>query len=128
NNRSVDEEDKGGFVQVDFATEIASMPFRGNFGVRYVQTQQSASGYTFVSGSAVPITVGRHYDDTLPSMNLVLEPFEGFLVRFGAAQTMSRPDLGNLTPGATISVSGANRTVTAGNPNLDPFRAKAYDL
>lgn len=128
NNRSVDEEDKGGFVQVDFATEIASMPFRGNFGVRYVKTQQSASGYTFVSGSAVPITVDRSYDDTLPSMNLVLEPFEGFLIRFGAAQTMSRPDLGNLTPGATISVSGANRTVTAGNPNLDPFRAKAYDL
>ncbi|OIQ64136.1 TonB dependent receptor [mine drainage metagenome] len=41
---------------------------------------------------------------------------------------MSRPDLGSLTPGATVSVSGAARTVTAGNPNLDPFRAKAYDL
>lgn len=128
NNRSVNEEDKGGFIQVDFATELGSMPFRGNFGVRYVRTEQSATGYTFVSGSAVPITVDRTYDDTLPSMNLVLEPVEGFLVRFGAAQTMSRPDLGSLTPGATISVSGANRSVTAGNPNLDPFRAKAYDL
>ena len=41
---------------------------------------------------------------------------------------MSRPDLGSLTPGATVSVSGNTRTVTAGNPNLTPFRANAYDL
>jgi TonB-dependent receptor len=27
-----------------------------------------------------------------------------------------------------VSVSGNNRTVTAGNPQLEPFRAKAYDL
>lgn len=128
NNRSVEEEDRGGFIQVNFTTELGSMPFRGNLGVRYVKTQQSSTGYTFVSGAAVPITVERTYDDTLPSMNLVLEARENFLIRFGASQTMSRPDLGNLTPGATINVSGANRSVTAGNPNLDPFRAKAYDL
>ncbi|WP_332773618.1 TonB-dependent receptor [Phenylobacterium sp.] len=128
NNRGVSEEDKGGFVQVDWSTEIAGMPFRGNIGVRHVQTQQSASGYTFLSGAAVPITVDRTYEDTLPSLNAVLEPMENLLIRFGAAQTMSRPDLGNLTPGATVSVSGTTRSVTAGNPNLDPFRADAYDL
>jgi iron complex outermembrane recepter protein len=41
---------------------------------------------------------------------------------------MARPPLGNLTPATTVSVSGATRTVTAGNPNLDPLRGKAYDL
>jgi TonB-dependent receptor len=41
---------------------------------------------------------------------------------------MSRPNLGQLNPGAAVSVSGNNRTVTAGNPDLDPFRANAYDL
>ena len=41
---------------------------------------------------------------------------------------MSRPDLGFLTPGSTVSVSGSARTVTSGNPNLDPLRANAYDL
>jgi iron complex outermembrane receptor protein len=128
NNNSVREKDKGGFVQVDFKTELAGMPFRGNFGVRYVKTDQVASGYTFVSGAAVPITVSRTYDDTLPSMNLVLEPRENFLIRFAAAQAMTRPNLGNLTPGAAVSVSGSSRSVTAGNPNLDPFRAKNYDL
>lgn len=128
NNNSVGEKDKGGFVQADWDTELAGMPFRGNIGVRYVKTEQTASGYTFLAGAPVPITVDRKYDDTLPSLNMVLEPVENFLVRFGAAQTMSRPNLGSLTPGASVSVSGSSRTVTAGNPNLDPFRAKAYDL
>ncbi|WP_426039811.1 TonB-dependent receptor [Brevundimonas sp. DC300-4] len=128
NNRGVDEKDSGGYVQADFDTEVFGIPFRGNFGVRYVKTEQSSSGYTYVSGQPVAITADRSYEDTLPSMNLVLEPRENLLVRFGAAKVMARPDLGSLTPGATISVSGAGRSVTAGNPNLDPFRANAYDL
>lgn len=128
NNNSVSEEDTGGFVQAEWNTELAGMPFRGNVGVRHVKTKQTASGYTFVAGAAVPITVDREYDDTLPSINAVIEPFDNFLIRAGAAQTMSRPNLGNLTPGASVSVSGSSRTVTAGNPTLDPFRAKAYDL
>jgi iron complex outermembrane recepter protein len=38
---------------------------------------------------------------------------------------MSRPALGNLTPGG--SVSGFNYTVSYGNPFLDPFRANNFD-
>ncbi len=128
NNNSVREKDTGGYVEADWKTEVFGLPLRGNVGVRFVKTEQSASGYTFVSGSPVAITVARDYTDTLPALNMVLEVRPDFLVRFGAAKVMSRPNLGNLTPGATVSVSGATRSVTAGNPNLDPFRAKAYDL
>jgi TonB-dependent receptor len=128
NNRGVQEKDSGGYVQANFKTTLADMPFRGNFGVRYVKTDQSSNGYTYVSGSPVALSASRTYDDTLPSMNLVLEPTSDFLVRLGVAKVMSRPDLGNLTPGATVSVSGSTRSVTVGNANLDPFRAKAYDL
>jgi TonB-dependent receptor len=128
NNRGVQEKDSGGYLQANFETALLDMPFRGNFGVRYVKTDQSSDGYTYVSGSPVALSTSRSYDDTLPSMNLVLEPRDNFLVRLGVAKVMSRPDLGNLTPGATVSVSGATRTVTVGNPTLDPFRAKAYDL
>ena len=41
---------------------------------------------------------------------------------------MTRPGLGSLAPSTTISVSGNNRTVTSGNPCLDPYEADAYDL
>jgi TonB-dependent receptor len=128
NNNSVREEDAGGFVQADWHTELFGLPFRGNVGVRYVHTDQTAQGYTFVSGAPVLITATRDYSDTLPALNMVLEPHENFLVRFSAAKVMARPNLGSLTPSTTVSVSGSSHTVTAGNPNLDPFRGKAYDL
>ncbi|MBO9544565.1 TonB-dependent receptor [Caulobacter sp.] len=128
NNRGVREKDNGGYVQADWNTDLGSWPFRGNVGVRYVETQQDSDGYTYVSGAPLAISASRKYHDTLPSLNMVLEPRDNFLIRFGAAKVMARPDLGSLTPGATVSVSGAGRSVSAGNPNLDPFRAKAYDL
>ena len=41
---------------------------------------------------------------------------------------MTRPPLGNLAPSTSISVSGNSRTVTTGNPFLEPFKADAYDM
>lgn len=128
NNSSVREEDRGVYVQADWRTEIGGMPFRGNVGVRYVETEQSAKGFGFLGGAPVEIEAKTKYSDTLPSINMVLEPVENFLIRAAAAKVMSRANLGQLTPGATVNVSGASRTVAAGNPNLEPFRAKAYDL
>ena len=129
NNRSVDEEDTAVFAQVDFESELFGVPVRGNVGFRWVHTEQSTTGYTFTSGAPLQVTVERDYDDFLPSANLVLSPWgENFLIRLGAAKVMARPNLGNLNPGASVSVSGANRTVTAGNPFLDPFRATAFDV
>jgi TonB-dependent receptor len=128
NNNSIKERDIGGWVQADWDTMLAGMPFRGNVGVRYISTRQSASGFTFLTGVALPITAVHEYSDTLPAINMVLEPHHDFLVRFSAAKVMARPNLGSLAPGATVNVSGANRTVSAGNPDLEPFRANAYDL
>jgi TonB-dependent receptor len=128
NNRDVEEEDLGYFVQAQLTTEIAGMPLRGNLGVRYVKTDQTSRGFTFLSGAAVLVESQRDYNDTLPSLNLSLNVTDDFIVRASAAKVMSRPDLGILTPGGSVSVSGNNRTATLGNPNIDPTRAKAYDL
>lgn len=126
--RSVEEEDRGGYLMGEFSTDLGSIPFSGNFGVRYVKTKQSSTGIATISGVATPITAEREYSDTLPSMNLVAEVAPDVLVRFGAAKVMSRPGLGSLTPGVTVSVSGGARTIAGGNPNLDPIRATNYDL
>ncbi|HBK47352.1 MAG TPA: TonB-dependent receptor [Xanthomonadaceae bacterium] len=127
-NRRVEEKDRGGWLMGEFSTELGPVPLSGNFGVRYVKTKQSSTGVATVGGVATPITVGREYDDTLPSLNLVAELTPDLLLRFGAAKVMSRPGLGSLTPGVTVSVSGGSRNVTGGNPNLDPIRARTYDL
>ena len=123
----VGETDKSAFVQMDFRTDLGGMTLRGNAGLRYVRTEQAATGFVFTSGAAQEVTVERAYDDWLPAVNLVFEPTSKLALRLAAAKVMARPDLGSLPPGASISVSGSGRTVSVGNPMLDPYRAKTYD-
>ncbi|MEO6103947.1 MAG: TonB-dependent receptor, partial [Pseudoxanthomonas sp.] len=127
-NTSVDEKDRSAYLMGEFSTDIGSIPFSGNFGVRYVRTNQSSSGIAQASGTPTPTTVSREYNDTLPSINLVAEVAPDFLIRFAAAKVMSRAPLSSLTPGVNVSVSGSARTVSGGNPFLDPVRAKTADL
>jgi iron complex outermembrane receptor protein len=133
NNRTVEEDDLGVFAQFDFTTELAGLPLRGNVGVRYVQTDQFSTGFSFLqtgptAGSITPVEATRDYTDTLPALNLAMNLTDEFIVRLGASKVMSRPQLGTLTPGGTVNVSGNNRTAAIGNPLTDPTRANAYDL
>lgn len=129
NNREVEEDNQGLFLQLDMDTEIGGMNLRGNLGVRYVETDQKTFGWTVVTASRLdPVTNERSYSDTLPSLNLALGVTDELILRAAAAKVMSRPALGLINPGATVNVSGANRTATAGNPNIDPTRADAYDI
>ena len=129
NWRDVKETDTGFYVQADWSTDVWNMPFRGNVGVRQVKTEVEALGYSNVGGVATPVTGENEYDDTLPSINVSLEPFENFIVRLGAAKVMSRPPLGNLVPVFTLSAADApNPSASLGNVELEPYRAKTYDL
>ena len=128
NNYNIEEDDLGAFLQGDFKFAIGPGTLRGNVGVRYVETEQTSKGYTFTSGSPLQTEVTRKYDDVLPSLNLVYDFSDSLLMRLGAAKVMTRPNLGQLNPGSSVSVSGNSRAVTAGNPDLEPFRADAYDL
>lgn len=121
-NRNAGEESLSGFVQADFVTELAGMPFRGNIGLRQVKTELTSVGYV---GTNL-VTIKRDYENTLPSMNLTLEPIDDVLVRFGAAKVMARPDLPALTPGG--SINNTARTLSIGNPYLEPVKANTLDL
>jgi TonB-dependent receptor len=125
NNRAVTEKDTSFYFQFDFAKELFGMPLRGNVGMRYVKTEQSATGYQ-AAGGGTAVTVDQTYEDWLPSMNLSLAVKPNFYVRFAAANVMARPSLGFLSPGGSISTTG-NLTITAGNPYLQPFRATTFD-
>lgn len=122
NTRSVVEETKGGYIQFDAKGDIFGLEYAANAGIRYVRTNQSSVGLN----NAVPVEVSRSYEDWLPAMNIAFFPHRDFVVRASVADVMTRPSLGNLTPGG--SVDGFNYRVSFGNPNLSPFRATAYDL
>jgi iron complex outermembrane receptor protein len=125
NNRAVQETDRGGYAMAEFWTQVWNLPLRGNFGVRYVQTKQVATGYQATAGGT-QVTVEQSYNDVLPSLNLAFNLDRDLILRFAAAKVMARPQLGNLSPGGSISTTG-NLSITVGNPFLKPFRAKTVD-
>jgi TonB-dependent receptor len=128
NNQQVDEDDTGMYLQLDFQLDVLGRPLRGNVGARYVDTDVTATGYSYVGGKAVQITDKNNYDNLLPSLNLAADVTDDIVVRFSAARVMTRPGLGSLAPSTTVSVSGNSRTVNTGNTSLDPYEADAYDL
>jgi TonB-dependent receptor len=126
NNRSVVEEVKGGYLEFRAKGEMLGLRYAGNAGIRYVKTDQSSTGISVVSGANQTVTVERDYEDWLPAVNLAVFPTERLIIRAAAADVMTRPSLGSLTPGG--SVDAFNFRVNFGNPFLRPIRATSYDL
>jgi len=125
NNRTVFERDNGFYLMGEFRYDLWDIPLRGNFGVRHVKTELEAIGYQ-AAGGGTAVKVNHEYKDTLPSFNVAANLTQDFIVRFGAAKVMTRPQLGFLSPGGTISTTGT-LTINTGNPLLKPFRAKTFD-
>ena len=125
NNFAVRETDQGGYLQMDFDTDFIGRRLRGNLGARYASTEVIATGY-LATGGGSEVAVKNSYDDWLPSLNLAWDVADKFVLRFGAAKVMARPQLPSLNPGGTVNTTV--RTITTGNPLLQPFRATTYDL
>lgn len=122
---TVEEETLAYFLQLDFAFDTA-MPIRGNIGARYFDTEQNSTGIASLAAGTISADV--NYDDTLPSLNVVMELTDDLLLRFGYAEVIARPGMALLRPVASVSVAGSNRTVNGNNPGLGPTYADAYDL
>lgn len=130
NNGSVRQDIYSEYLMMDWDTMIGTIPFRGNIGARYAQTDQTAQGYSYNPSArgVVPTTVSDSYHNFLPSMNAVLEPINDFDIRFSAGYEMSRPQLNQMLPGASVTKSGTGPlTITSGNPLLKPYTDKAID-
>lgn len=127
-NYSASEETNGAYLQLVADTELGSIPMRSDFGLRYVSTDQSSTAWATIGGSPELITADHNYSEVLPSMNLVFEIADDLLVRFGYAEVMARAGLQSIRPNVSVSVSGGSRTISGGNPTLEPTRAKTFDL
>src|SRR5688572_25959983 len=77
----------------------------------------------------------RSYTDVLPSANIVLDLAEGHKLRVSAAKVVARQDLFQL--GRGFATDFTRNPVTdlfeftsgsSGNPELEPYRAKQFDL
>lgn len=114
NINTQDEETQAVYARMDFGFEDLPMPIRGNIGVRYVETDNVATGQltypTFslptgeVDGEGNDITEqpfyqpdevysGKNsYSNLLPSLNLQMEATDELIFRFSASQGIWRPE------------------------------------
>ena len=127
-NYSAEEESTGIFAQLIFDTQWGDMPVRGDIGVRHVKTDQTSSAWATLGETDELVSADHDYTETLPSINLVFEPIEDVLIRASYSEVMARAGLGSIRPNVSVSASGGSRTVSGGNPTLEPTRAKNYDL
>ena len=121
---------------------------RGNLGIQVVNQFQSSSGLR-INQTLTPIALSQvfestSYTDVLPSANLIYDLGGGHRIRLAASKVLARPRMDDMranftpsfntnpcsgspspcAPGATVNPWSA----TGGNPNLQPWRAKALDV
>ena len=125
-NSFIEETIVAAYVQFDF--EVG--PARGDFGVRYVKTDQRNEGFAVVDGTdpadAPLIVDGQKYTDVLPSLNIRYDFSDTYVVRGGVSKTMSRSPYRELSIG--VRLNEAALTGIAGNPQLEPYRANQFDV
>lgn len=122
NIRKVKEDTLGAFLQGDGEVPLGDMRLLYNAGVRYVQTRQTSGGYL---GLVYTETERPMYDNLLWSTNAALWVTEDVVIRGAVAEVMARPELQELSPGATVDSFGFK--VNYQNSLLEPTKAMAYD-
>lgn len=132
---AIDESTQALYLKLSFESELFGVPFDGNFGVRYVETQTDASTLIQLEdGNLVPSDVGNDYNNLLPSANVRFLLDEDLQLRFAAASTVVRPDFHQLRPAVAINFASGEGTennpliASRGNPELSPFEATQYDV
>ncbi|WP_279363297.1 TonB-dependent receptor [Xanthomonas sacchari] len=117
------------YAQLNFE----SGKWRGNLGVRYVDTKDKSSYWqsnTAANGvtTYTPIQVSKQYYKPLPSFNIAYDLDEDKVLRFSVAKVIARPRYGDLAGSFQINSNGSNLTASGGNPDLKPYESTNYDL
>jgi iron complex outermembrane receptor protein len=123
------------FAKANIEHEMGDVSLRGNVGVQIQHTDQSSdSNYwdgTAPAGQQVkPVHDGKTYTDVLPSLNLAFQLPNDHTIRMALAKQIARPRVDQLRSALDFNV-GTNDfkpSGSGGNAQLDPWRAKAFDL
>ncbi|MCX7041752.1 MAG: TonB-dependent receptor [Gammaproteobacteria bacterium] len=143
NDSFINEKILTAFAMVDFDTQMGEVPIRGNFGVQVVHSDQHAEGWEYRGdNNNVDFDLlyrregGAKYTDVLPSLNVVAELQPDFIARLGVGVATARPQINDIRAGTstpTVNITpgpemGRWSTAYAGNPELRPWKAVAFDL
>ncbi|CAM3937035.1 MULTISPECIES: TonB-dependent receptor [Pseudoalteromonas] len=123
---------------------IGGGKWRGNIGVRFVDTERSSLNYQSVGvdelGNTIwqPVSTQSDTQDVLPSMNLSYNLTDELVIRTAASKVIDHPSLAQLRDGYDISGTyndqgavneeDAQRVGVVGNPDLASYQANQFEL
>jgi iron complex outermembrane receptor protein len=129
---NVGEEVAALYIQFDFSNDDARFPFRGNAGLRYVDSQQTSFGiFGQQDGNDVIIwdpnrVIDNQYSNWLPSVNLAMDLTDDWVLRFAASKSVTRPDPVDLRVGVDLDTDDLDGS--QGNPDLQPYGTDNFDV
>jgi TonB-dependent receptor len=132
-NWSVQEKVATGYVRTTLNHELSdTVTLRGNLGVQVINTDQSSDAFykDNVTGRVLPRTDGKKYTDVLPAFNLAFVLPDSQAVRVGISRQIARARMDQLKASSEFGWDQATGRPggSGGNPQLDPWRANAFDL
>ena len=132
---TVSEKISTGYLKADIDGEWGSVPVRGNVGVQIQHVDQSSSAnvydHTRPAGQEIqPFEDGKTYNDVLPALNLAFMLSDEQTLRLALAKQVARPRVDQLRASLDFGVDTATGKpgASGGNPQLDPWKANAFDL
>lgn len=139
-NWSVSERVTTGYAKGDLDGQLFGLSYTGNIGAQLVNTDQYSAGFNTDSAACTggnaqtckAVGSGASYADVLPSMNLAFDMGADQVVRLGLGKVMSRPKMGDMKANVTFGLNSSLKVPilvgSGGNPQLEPFRATAFDV
>lgn len=108
------------------SAEVQLVPaVRWTIGARYEESSQSVDSFQAFTLRPVPIHVDLDFDKLLPATTLTWEFADNWQARLGYSQTLSRPDLRELSP--TRFRDEESGLLERGNPNLQVTEIENFD-
>jgi TonB-dependent receptor len=104
-------------------------------GLRLERTESETRGYETVtmkddSGERLvevnSVSISDTYDKLFPGLHFLYRPTPKLILRASATRTLQRPDFRDLSPSMRVNLD--NKWIRSGNPDLEPFDAKAVDV
>jgi len=127
---SIQEKTNSAWVQMDLTFGKWSLiP-----GIRYLRTEQISSGFNVINTDQptqeiIPVRVSKTYHGYLPSLTARYDLGNNVILRGAYARTLTRPSMGNLSPGEILRITSENGgSIRRGNPNLEPYYADNIDI
>jgi iron complex outermembrane recepter protein len=134
NTWAIQQQNSAAYAQVNFGND----DIHGNFGLRFVHTEFTSSGYNIPSACSSAdtfncyfppgfgwVTQTSKYNNVLPAANIAWNVTSDFILRAAASETVAYAPYNQLAP--YFEANDTVLTATGGNPDLKPYRSANFD-